>query len=73
MTYSDDPHADFDRWDAERERWLLVLPKCAQCDQHIQDDDLYDFDGDLVCPDCVSDWVDEHYKKRTSDYILDLS
>lgn len=73
MFYSDDPHADFDRWDRERERRLAKRPCCAKCRENIRDDELFNFDGDLVCPECVGEWLDEHYKKRTTDYIVDLS
>ena len=69
MFITGDPHADFDRYDAEKERRLDKLPVCECCKEHIQTEDLYDFEnGYLICPDCVSDWIDEHYKKRTDIY-----
>ena len=69
MFLSGDPHADFDAWDVEREKRLVVCPRCSQCDEHIQDEELYNFDGELVCRDCVGDYIDEKYKKRTNGYM----
>ena len=69
MYRTDDPERDFDRWEAEREKKLIVLPVCAYCDEPIQDDELYDFDGELVCCDCVRDYIDEKFKKKTNGYM----
>lgn len=71
MFRTDDPIADFNRHDAERERRLIRFPVCACCDERIQDDDLYDFDGELVCPECLPDWLTDNYKKRTVNYIVE--
>lgn len=69
MFRTDDPVADFLTHDAERESALVLLPKCSCCKERIQDDDLYDFDGELVCPECVIDYINDNHKKRTVDYI----
>ena len=71
MQRTDDPIADFNRHDAERERRLIRFPKCDCCGERIQDDDLFDFDGELICPECLPDWLNESHKKRTVDYILE--
>ena len=71
MFLSGDPHADFDAWDGEREKRLIICPKCSHCDEYIQDDELYDFDGELVCGYCVSDYIDEKFKKKTNGYMED--
>lgn len=57
---TDDPAADFDRWDAEQERRRErhFLCRCSQCNEALYDyDDYYDFDGDKVHEDCVMDWI----------------
>ena len=69
MIITDDPHADFDRWDYEQERALMRLPICSCCGERIQDDELYDFDGELVCEECLSVYLADNHKKKTSDYI----
>ncbi len=46
----------YDLWamdDARKERWLESLPICSECGEPIQDDMLYDFDGTLICQDCM--------------------
>lgn len=63
---SDDPAADFDRWDweQERSRERHYLCKCAQCGEPVYDyEEYYDFDGDKVHEDCMLAWV-EQYKVR---------
>ena len=70
MAYrTDDPIADHLRHEDRLYEALIRQPKCACCDEHIQDDDLYDFDGDLICPECLHDWLNDNYKKQTIDYI----
>lgn len=55
----------FDRYDARQEALLDRLPKCAECNEPIQDDDLYDLDGALYCEDCMK----KLFKKRTENYM----
>ena len=72
MSWTDDPVADFLRYDEEKEQALERRPKCANCDEHIQDDELYDFgDGVLICPECLTEWLDANYKHSTDCYIDD--
>lgn len=59
-----DPLADFDRWDAEQTAKLKKLPKCAECDEPIQDDCYYEINGEPVCKECLN----ENYRKRVEDY-----
>lgn len=63
--YSDDPNADFDAWDAEQTRQLEQRPVCADCDEPIQDDHWYEFDGKLICPDCL----ESNYRKENGDCL----
>jgi hypothetical protein len=71
MLLTGDPERDFDAWDRERERRLIIFPKCCCCEERILDDDLYDFDGDLVCFECVDNYIDENFKKNANRYILE--
>lgn len=62
---TDDPLADFDRWDAEQQAALNKLPKCAECGEPIQDDCYYEINGECVCPACL----DNNHKHWVEDYI----
>ena len=50
---TDDPARDFDRWDMERERRRARRPICERCGEHIQEENLWDIDGTLYCPECA--------------------
>ena len=65
MFLTDDPVADFDRWDAEQQDELEKLPNCCGCGEPIQDDDLFDIDGDLYCEECM----EAHFKRPVENYI----
>ena len=67
MYYSDDPIADFNRYEADQEEQLDKLPKCDICGEPIQDDYLYDIYGDIFCEECLND----KFRKNTEDYIND--
>lgn len=65
MSWTGDPLADFDRYDAEQQRELDKLPKCSYCDEPIQDDCYFEINGECVCEECLN----EHHKKLVEDYI----
>ena len=64
-----DAYEAWERHDAEQERWLQRRPVCNVCGEHIQDDHLFDIDGDLVCEECLKDYMEEHYKQSTEKYM----
>lgn len=57
--YSNDPIADFDRWDAEQNKQLERLPVCADCDNPIYDETAYYINGDWICRDCMTTYERE--------------
>ena len=63
--YTDNPLADFHNWDAQQQRKLDKLPKCAECDEPIQDDVYFLINDEPICSDCLND----NYKKRVEDYV----
>lgn len=65
MPYTDDPIRDFERHDAEQNKWLELLPRCCECGERIQEDDLFDIQGDLYCWDCAI----KLFRKSTDNYI----
>lgn len=50
---SDDPGADFDRWDAYQTKQLESLPCCADCGDPIQQEFAVYKDGEWFCDSCI--------------------
>ena len=65
MYYTDDPHADWDRYCDEQEQQAEKFPRCCGCRQRIYDDHLWDIDGELYHEDCAA----EHFRKSTDGYM----
>lgn len=65
--YSDDPLADFDRWDEHQNKQLERLPKCDYCHEHIQDERLMPIEGGLYHKECAFDafgeWTSEYTER----------
>lgn len=55
MMWTDDPHRDFDEWDAENAAWLKSRPVCYECGEPITEDYAYRIGGDLVCQHCIDE------------------
>ena len=53
MFYSDNPLADFNRWDSEQSEWLAKLPKCSDCGEPIQEEFAYYIHDGWLCEHCV--------------------
>lgn len=67
MRYTDDPPADWDAYCREQERFAALLPLCDECGERIDDEVLYDFDGYLVCEDCLK----RNHRKYTTDLVVE--
>ncbi len=66
MTYiTDDPIADYNRHQAEIEKWLAKRPECADCGEPVQDEYFYLINDEVICPDCLKN----NYRKNVEDYI----
>lgn len=50
-----DPYTDFVQHDKEQQAGLEKRPKCEYCGKHIQDDDLFYINGEIICEDCLND------------------
>ena len=44
-----------DQRDIDEQKWLESRPICSVCGEHIQEDECYKVDGELICEDCMSD------------------
>ena len=63
-----DPYTDFDRHEDELDRWKKRRPRCAYCNRHIVEDTAYEFRDEIVCGDCLEDYLNEHH-----DIMLELA
>ena len=50
---------------AERDRQLDKLPECSECGEKIQSDECYEFNDELICPDCLTNY----HRKWTEDFM----
>ena len=62
---TDDPLADFDRWDAEQAREFERLPICENCGERVTDDHFYMINDEVICPGCL----ESDYRCETEDFI----
>lgn len=65
MYRTDDPCADFDRFEAEREAEESLLPICSECGERIYDCFAYVINDEVICEDCMRD----NYRKQTVDLM----
>lgn len=63
--WTDDPIADFERYDAEQQAQLDKLPVCTYCDEPVQDDFYYEINGEVICETCL----DRFFRKSVEDYV----
>lgn len=62
--YVPDNYDAFERHQAEQDAWLKRRPVCVECGEHIQDDFLYDINGDIYCEECMKDV----FRQSTDNY-----
>lgn len=65
MYRTDDPVADYLRYDRERERERDMLPRCSVCNEPIEDETCYEINDELICEGCL----EAHFKRNTEDFI----
>lgn len=56
MFYTDDPIADFHAYDAHQAKQLEQLPACADCGEHIQEEEAFFIHGDWICENCIDSY-----------------
>ena len=64
--YSDyDGWENWNRWLSKYEEYEHDRPTCAWCGEQIMDEIAYEFpNGDIVCEDCVGEYIDETFRKH---------
>lgn len=65
MFYTDDPLADFHRYDAEQQNKLNNLPRCSECNEPIQDEFCYEVNDELICDECMR----KNHRKSVDNFI----
>jgi formylmethanofuran dehydrogenase subunit E len=63
--YCPDNYDAFCRHEAEQERALAKLPECSECGHPITSEECFEFNDELICPDCLND----NHKKQTDDFV----
>lgn len=59
-----DNYDAYRRHEAQQEAQLAKRPICIECGNPIQDDVLYDINGDIFCEECMNDV----FRRSTEDY-----
>lgn len=62
---TNDPILDHYRYEDEREKELRRMPRCSECNNPIQEDILFEWNGKLICPECTM----TNHRKYTEDYM----
>ena len=63
--YTDNPLADFERWDSEQAEQIAKLPVCEYCGEPIQDEHFYLINDEVICKECLN----AHFRKFVDEYI----
>lgn len=66
VRYTDNPVADFERYDRKQQSKLAMLPVCSECGEPIQDEYFYLINDENICEQCMKD----NYRKCTEDFAL---
>ena len=61
----EDNYSQWEHHERRQQQWLEKRPVCCYCDQHIQDEELFDIEGELYCKQCLVN----NFQKNTEDYI----
>ncbi len=70
MAWTNDPVADFERYDAEQERKLARLPLCSCCKEPIQQEKAVWYNDQWCCEECESDFwqnIRKDFLENTED------
>ena len=62
MYFTENPITDAERYAQEGTSQRYQYKRCCVCGERIlPDEQYYDFDGDTVCRECMSDYVFDRY------------
>ena len=63
--YIPDNYDAFCQHDARQQDELERLPVCCECDERIQDEYCFEFEGEYICKKCLK----ENHRKSVEDCI----
>ena len=63
-----DAYGMWEDHDAKQEAWRNSRPVCSHCGEHIQDERLFDINGEVYHIKCA----EQEFCKHTDDYIYEL-
>lgn len=55
----------FNAYSDRQEDMLSKMPQCCDCGEYIQEEHLFNVNGDLYCFDCMK----ANFERETEDYI----
>lgn len=58
-----DNYGRWEQYEADQQRALDKRPICSECQEPIQDEECYEFNGKIICPDCLR----ENHRRWTDD------
>lgn len=61
----------YDIYERKREEAAACFPLCTECKERIFTEKCYIFENDVVCEDCIREYIDKHYGKTVLDLILE--
>lgn len=61
----EDAYSQWQSRECRQEAWLRKRPVCCYCGEHIQDEQLFDIEGELYHEECLV----ANFRKDTEDYI----
>lgn len=67
-------YSDYSEEDARRAKeykdWLERRPTCDWCMEPIEDDYAFEIDGQLICGDCIEDYLHEEHRVQVHEKYL---
>lgn len=67
MHYSDNPALDAENYFDDAQAQLQERPKCEYCGRYIDEDTCYEIDGNLICDDCILDYIHDNCRVNTEE------
>lgn len=55
MCYIPDYYDNWSEYSRQQEEAIEMLPECSVCGEHIQDEQCYQINDELICEACMSD------------------
>ena len=69
MYYTGEPARDAENYYLEAQAQLEKRPVCEYCGKHIDDDVCYEIDGNIICDDCILDYLHDNCRVKTEEVM----